>query len=116
MTVDQVVFLVGGTGSRLGTLTAATPKPVLPVGGRPFLDYLLDEASRYGFSRCLLLCGYRAQSIEKAYQAGGRTLLEVLDAERNYRDTYRTYITNRANYWRAVYRFNSAIGKQVLQP
>jgi D,D-heptose 1,7-bisphosphate phosphatase len=72
MTVDQVVFLVGGTGSRLGTLTAEIPKPVLPVGGRPFLDYLLDEASRYGFSRCLLLCGYRAQSIEKAYQ--GRTV------------------------------------------
>jgi D-glycero-D-manno-heptose 1,7-bisphosphate phosphatase len=68
MTVDQVVFLVGGTGSRLGSLTAETPKPVLPVGGRPFLDYLLDEASRYGFSRCLLLCGYRAHSIEQAYQ------------------------------------------------
>jgi len=72
MTVDQVVFLVGGTGSRLGTLTRETPKPVLPVGGRPFLDYLLDEASRYGFSRCLLLCGYRAQSIETAYR--GRTV------------------------------------------
>ena len=28
MTVDQVVFLVGGTGSRLGTLTAETPQPV----------------------------------------------------------------------------------------
>jgi D-glycero-D-manno-heptose 1,7-bisphosphate phosphatase len=66
--VDQVVFLVGGTGSRLGALTAETPKPVLPVGGRPFLDYLLDEASRYGFSRCLLLCGYRADNIQKAYQ------------------------------------------------
>jgi D,D-heptose 1,7-bisphosphate phosphatase len=72
MTVDQVVFLVGGTGSRLGSLTAATPKPVLPVGGRPFLDYLLAEASRYGFSRCLLLCGYRAGSIQKAYE--GRTV------------------------------------------
>jgi len=67
MTVDQVVFLVGGTGSRLGALTAETPKPVLPVGGRPFLDYLLDEASRYGFARCLLLCGYRAESIQQAY-------------------------------------------------
>jgi len=65
--VDQVVFLVGGTGSRLGGLTAETPKPVLPVGGRPFLDYLLDEASRYGFSRCLLLCGYRADNIQQAY-------------------------------------------------
>src|SRR5262245_30093449 len=66
--VDQVVFLVGGTGSRLGALTAETPKPVLPVGGRPFLDYLLDEASRYGFSRCLLLCGYRADSIQSDYE------------------------------------------------
>jgi len=72
MTIDQVVFLVGGTGSRLGTLTAETPKPVLPVDGRPFLDYLLDEASRYGFARCLLLCGYRAESIQKAYE--GRTV------------------------------------------
>ncbi len=72
MTVDQVVFLVGGTGSRLGALTAETPKPVLPVGGRPFLDYLLDEASRYGFARCLLLCGYRADSIQKAYD--GRSI------------------------------------------
>jgi D,D-heptose 1,7-bisphosphate phosphatase len=72
MTVDQVVFLVGGTGSRLGNLTAETPKPVLPVGGRPFLDYLLDEASRYGFARCLLLCGYRADSIREAYD--GRTV------------------------------------------
>jgi cobalt-zinc-cadmium efflux system outer membrane protein len=52
-------------------------------------------------------------AIEKAYQAGGRTFLEVLDAEREYRETYRTYINNRANYWRAVYRFSSAIGKQV---
>jgi cobalt-zinc-cadmium efflux system outer membrane protein len=52
-------------------------------------------------------------SIEKAYQIGGRSLLEVLDAERNYRDTYRAYITNRANYWRSVYKFSAAIGRQV---
>jgi D-glycero-D-manno-heptose 1,7-bisphosphate phosphatase len=84
MTIDQVVFLVGGTGSRLGTLTADTPKPVLPVGGRPFLDYLLDEASRYGFSRCLLLCGYRAESIQKAYQGRdvrGMSIETVVEAE-----------------------------------
>lgn len=54
-------------------------------------------------------------SINKAYEeAKGRTLLEVLDAQRNYRDTYRFYITSRAAYWRALYRFNSAIGKQVM--
>jgi D,D-heptose 1,7-bisphosphate phosphatase len=68
MRVDQVVFLVGGTGSRLGALTTETPKPLLLVGGRPFLDYLLDEASRYGFSRALLLCGYKSDAIRRSYE------------------------------------------------
>ena len=68
MNADQVVILVGGTGSRLGALTSETPKPMLQVGGRPFLDYLLDEASRYGFSRALLLCGYKADNIRSAYE------------------------------------------------
>ncbi|MEI6539432.1 MAG: hypothetical protein WCO86_07870, partial [Planctomycetota bacterium] len=39
---------MGGRGSRLGLLTEATPKPLLEVGGRPFVDYLIHEASRFG--------------------------------------------------------------------
>jgi NDP-sugar pyrophosphorylase family protein len=58
MTVEQGVFLVGGLGTRLRALTGSAAKPVLEVGGRPFLDHLLDEASRHGLKRALLLCGY----------------------------------------------------------
>ena len=54
-------------------------------------------------------------SIAKAYDVGGRPLIDVLDAERSYRDTYRLYISSRADYWRAVYKYNSAIGKQVTR-
>ena len=72
MNVEQGVFLVGGLGSRLRTLTGETAKPVLDVGGRPFLDHLLDEASRHGLKRALLLCGYRADDLVAAYQ--GRTI------------------------------------------
>ncbi len=54
-------------------------------------------------------------SIIKAYDLGGRPLIDVLDAERSYRDTYRLYISSRADYWRAVYKYNSAIGKQVTR-
>lgn len=68
MNVDQAVFLVGGQGTRLHGLTAEKAKPVLDVGGRPFLDYLLDEASRHGISRALLLCGYRAEEVTRAYR------------------------------------------------
>ena len=54
-------------------------------------------------------------SIAKAYDAGGRPLIDVLDAQRTFRDTYRLYISSRADYWRALYKYNSAIGKQVTQ-
>jgi cobalt-zinc-cadmium efflux system outer membrane protein len=52
-------------------------------------------------------------SITTAYNAGGRPLIDVLDAQRNYRETYRLFITSRANYWRSLYKFDAAIGKQI---
>jgi D,D-heptose 1,7-bisphosphate phosphatase len=72
MNVEQGVFLVGGLGSRLRTLTGGATKPILEVGGRPFLDHLLDEASRHGLRRALLLCGYRADDLVASYH--GRTM------------------------------------------
>jgi D-glycero-D-manno-heptose 1,7-bisphosphate phosphatase len=68
MSVDQAVFLVSGLCRRLQGLTAAKVEPMLDVGGRPFLDYLLDEASRHGIKRALLLCRYRAEEIIHAYR------------------------------------------------
>jgi D-glycero-D-manno-heptose 1,7-bisphosphate phosphatase len=68
MIVEQAVFLVGGLGTRLGSLTAGSAKPILEVGGKPFLDHLLDETSRHGVKRALLLSGYRAADLVGAYQ------------------------------------------------
>jgi cobalt-zinc-cadmium efflux system outer membrane protein len=64
----------------------------------------------------LKLAAQVRDGITEAYNAGGRPLIDVLDAQRNYRETYRAYINSRANYWRSVYKFSSAIGKQVVQP
>ncbi|PTS90697.1 MULTISPECIES: sugar phosphate nucleotidyltransferase [unclassified Caulobacter] len=64
----QCAILVGGSGSRLGSLTRDMPKPMLPVAGRPFLQHLIDKAHRHGFGSILLLAGFRADIIE-AYVA-----------------------------------------------
>lgn len=72
VSVDQAVFLVGGLGTRLQGLIRQTAKPMLPVGGRPFLDYLLEEAARHGVKRALLLCGHKADDVRHAYN--GRTV------------------------------------------
>ena len=49
-------------------------------------------------------------SIMQSYEVGGSPLIDVLDAERTYRETYRTYISSRADYWRAMYVYNSVVG------
>lgn len=63
----QAVILVGGLGTRLGELTAQTPKPLLPVAGRPFVEHLLQEISRYGFHRATLLAGRFGDRVRAAY-------------------------------------------------
>jgi len=62
--IRQCVILLGGLGTRLGEFTRDTPKPLLPVGGRPFVDILIGEALRRGFDKLLLLAGYRSEVVE----------------------------------------------------
>jgi D,D-heptose 1,7-bisphosphate phosphatase len=69
----QAVILVGGRGSRLGTATDDCPKPLLDVGGRPFIDWLIANLARHGFRDVLLLAGYLADQL-KAVEARGPAL------------------------------------------
>ncbi|HLG49635.1 MAG TPA: HAD-IIIA family hydrolase [Reyranella sp.] len=80
MTVTQAVCLVGGRGTRLGRLTDSRPKPLLEVGGRPFLDYLVHEARRFGLTRLTLLSGYQSGEIERHYhgKSFGQLAVEVV--------------------------------------
>jgi D-glycero-D-manno-heptose 1,7-bisphosphate phosphatase len=67
--LPQAAILVGGLGTRLGALTQETPKPMLPVGGRPFLSWLVEILRHQGAREILLLAGYRAGPILKAFAA-----------------------------------------------
>lgn len=62
--LKQCVILLGGLGTRLGYLTRETPKPLLEVAGGPFVDVLVREACRRGFSNILLLAGHAAPVVE----------------------------------------------------
>lgn len=82
VTVTQCAILAGGLGARLGSLTASTPKPILPCGDRPFLAWLMREYMRYGVTEFLLLTGHMSAEIENAaadIQAAlpGRTRITV---------------------------------------
>jgi D,D-heptose 1,7-bisphosphate phosphatase len=59
----QAIVLVGGLGSRLGEMTAQTPKPLLHVAGKPFLEHLLFELGRHRIRKIVLAAQFGSQKI-----------------------------------------------------
>jgi mannose-1-phosphate guanylyltransferase len=67
---EDAVILAGGLGMRLGRLTEQTPKPLVHVGGQPFLLYQLRLLKKHGITRVLLLTGYLGEQIEEFFGDG----------------------------------------------
>ena len=65
-TLRQCAILAGGLATRLGTIAAETPKPVLPVGGHPFIFWLMREMLRFGVDDFVILTGHLPQAVENA--------------------------------------------------
>lgn len=66
----KIAVLCGGFGTRLGELTRDLPKPMLPVGGRPYLERVLASFAERGLTDFVLLTGYRAEVIEDHFKNG----------------------------------------------
>jgi len=64
---EQAVIFAGGRGERLRPLTDNIPKPMAPINGRPFLDYLLRALTDAGIKQILILVGYHADKIMAYY-------------------------------------------------
>ena len=67
MSLKQVVIFVGGLGTRLGQITKITPKPLIKINGVKFLDILINNLSRFGFSKIILLTSYKFSIFKKNY-------------------------------------------------
>jgi mannose-1-phosphate guanylyltransferase len=59
----QALVLAGGEGTRLRPLTYTTPKPVMPLAGRPFLTFMLDWAHSHGVDEVILSCGFMSDAV-----------------------------------------------------
>jgi mannose-1-phosphate guanylyltransferase len=68
--VREAVLLVGGQGTRLRPLTLTTPKPLLPVGGVPFVTHQIAALRTAGVDHIVLATAYRAEVFESEFGAG----------------------------------------------
>lgn len=76
--LNQAVVLAGGRGERLRPLTDIIPKPMVPINGVPFLDYLINSVIQAGIKRILILTGYKGEIIIQRY---GNLLNDGIDIE-----------------------------------
>ena len=63
----KALILAGGRGSRLEPLTDETSKCMLPLAGRPLVEYSLENARRAGVDELVLVVGHLAEQIINAY-------------------------------------------------
>jgi len=63
----DVIILAGGFGSRLRSEVSSVPKPMAPIGSRPFLELVLDELLDYHIDRFILSIGYLGNIISSYF-------------------------------------------------
>lgn len=68
----QAVVLAGGLGTRLRPLTETLPKALVPVAGRPFIEYQIEQFRRHGVTDLIICVGHLGHLIEEHLGDGRR--------------------------------------------
>ena len=61
----NVIILAGGFGSRLKTLFPNIPKPLVPVQGKPFIFYILEQLNNFCIKNVTISTGYLSSKIQE---------------------------------------------------
>ena len=64
------LVIAGGKGARLRPLTADLPKPMIPVAGKPILQYQMEWLREEGVTHVVVLGGYKAEVIQVHFWDG----------------------------------------------
>ncbi|MFA5628920.1 MAG: sugar phosphate nucleotidyltransferase [Dehalococcoidales bacterium] len=66
----QIVIIAGGLATRLGKLSVCQPKSMIPINGKPFMEYQLKMLKANGFKRVLICLGHLGSQIEEYFGTG----------------------------------------------
>lgn len=81
--ITQAVVLAGGQGVKMRPLTYEVPKPLIPVGGRPVLEYTLEMLRDAGLKEVILAIGHLGDKIKEAIGNGRKYGMTITYSEEN---------------------------------
>lgn len=69
--IDVAVIMAGGKGSRLRSITNdEIPKPMVPVDGKPLLEYQVEALKEYGIKKIVMIVGHLGEKIMDHFKDG----------------------------------------------
>ena len=80
---NSVFILAGGKGSRLKDLTKNTPKPMLPLNGRPLLEKIIENCSNHGLTNFYISVNYLKDKIKNYFKDGKKWGININYIEEN---------------------------------
>ena len=73
----RAMILAAGKGERMRPLTLHTPKPLLPVGGKPLIQWHMEALQRAGFRQLVINHAWLGEQLEEAFGDGARLSLSI---------------------------------------
>ena len=64
----KVIILAGGFGTRLSEYTDTIPKPMVPIGGKPILEHIINIYLKYGYNDFIIALGYKGKKIREYFK------------------------------------------------
>lgn len=84
--VADAVLLAAGRGTRMKGLTEETPKPMLPVAGKPLLEHIVCALREAGIRRFVAIVGWHAERIEEYFGDGASLGVSFVYRRQEVRD------------------------------
>lgn len=70
MKIEKAIILGAGLGTRLLPLTENTPKPLLPIAGKPCINYIIEHLKRFGINNIAINTHHASEKIQNTLKDG----------------------------------------------
>jgi len=89
--IKQAIVPLAGLGTRLLPLTSVLPKELLPINGRPGVEYILDECIKAGISQIIFIISKKKRSIKK-YFCNDKFYIKLIKKKKNDKKLKQEYL------------------------
>ena len=82
----DLVILAGGKGSESKKFLGNSPKPMVKFNNKFFLQYLINQYSKYNFKRIIILTGFRSKIIHRKFNNINKNFINIVCLKEKKRD------------------------------